>query len=123
MTDIQSPSTIILFLFFLLIIFAIAAGWLYLQGSQDIAPIPSPAEVNRQWEQLARAIEAGNQVEAESIAEWLEEHGLEIELEALPAAMGRFICAWCKTDLGPAQTDEDSHGVCGECKKTVFGFE
>ncbi len=28
---------------------------------------------------------------------------------------GRRICAWCKKDLGPAETEEDTHGMCEEC--------
>jgi len=43
------------------------------------------------------------------------------ELEALPEAIGRFICAWCLKDLGPAGTVEDSHGICSECAKTYLG--
>ena len=29
---------------------------------------------------------------------------------------GRRICAWCKKDLGLAETEGDTHGLCGECK-------
>lgn len=28
---------------------------------------------------------------------------------------GRRICAWCKKDLGPAETERDTHGMCEEC--------
>ncbi|MBI4085960.1 MAG: hypothetical protein HY433_01805 [Candidatus Liptonbacteria bacterium] len=33
---------------------------------------------------------------------------------------GRRICAWCKKDLGPAETEEDTHGMCDECKTKAF---
>lgn len=33
---------------------------------------------------------------------------------------GRMICAWCGEDMGPSNTDEDSHGICKECAESVF---
>ena len=82
--------------------------------------IPSQA-VSKEWQKLVDAINAGNQAEAEAIAEWLDAHGKGIELEALEEVTGRFICAWCKKDLGPAETIEDSHGICSKCAKTWLG--
>jgi len=32
---------------------------------------------------------------------------------------GRRICAWCKKDLGPAETEKNSHGICEECLAKV----
>ena len=28
---------------------------------------------------------------------------------------GRRICAWCKKDMGAAETPEDTHGMCPDC--------
>ncbi len=32
---------------------------------------------------------------------------------------GRRICAWCKKDLGPAESEGDTHGICEECLAKV----
>ena len=85
-----------------------------------VANIPAQV-VSNEWQKLVDAINAGNQAEAEAIAEWLDAHGKGIELKALEEVTGRFICAWCQKDLGPAETPEDSHGICSECAKTFLG--
>ena len=30
---------------------------------------------------------------------------------------GRRICAWCKADMGPAQTELNTHGICDKCQE------
>ena len=37
----------------------------------------------------------------------------------------RFICAWCKADIGPAPkgVTEDSHGICEPCMEREFGVK
>lgn len=35
--------------------------------------------------------------------------------------MARYICAWCGRDLGPAYSDEDSHGICPKCDANLRG--
>jgi hypothetical protein len=32
---------------------------------------------------------------------------------------GRRICAWCKKDMGGAETEQDTHGMCEECLARV----
>jgi len=29
----------------------------------------------------------------------------------------RKVCAWCKRDMGPSPTRENSHGICKECER------
>ena len=91
-----SPIGIMLFV---VVIIAVVGVWLYLQSDPTVPPIPSRAEVSRQWEQLARAIEAGDQARAEEIAEWLEDNGLEVELEA--------ITGWLEDD--DLEVEPDTH--------------
>ncbi len=31
--------------------------------------------------------------------------------------MARYVCMSCGDDLGPANTPEDSHGICRECER------
>jgi len=33
---------------------------------------------------------------------------------------GRYICSWCGKDMGPAPTEQDSHGICDECAADVL---
>lgn len=33
---------------------------------------------------------------------------------------GRVICAWCKRDMGPAQTELDTHGCCLGCLRLAL---
>ena len=35
--------------------------------------------------------------------------------------MGRFVCMSCGKDLGPSETEEDSHGVCVPCGAKLTG--
>jgi hypothetical protein len=35
----------------------------------------------------------------------------------------RVVCAWCGKDLGPSDTDGDSHGICEDCIPEVFGSQ
>lgn len=32
----------------------------------------------------------------------------------------RRICSWCKLDMGPAQTTQDTHGICGKCQENLL---
>jgi DNA-directed RNA polymerase subunit RPC12/RpoP len=34
--------------------------------------------------------------------------------------MANRICAWCKKIMGPALTEEDTHGACDECAEKVL---
>jgi len=33
---------------------------------------------------------------------------------------GRLICAWCGKDLGPSNTEENSHGICNLCREALL---
>lgn len=33
--------------------------------------------------------------------------------------MARRICAWCDADMGPSNTKEDTHGICGSCHEKM----
>ena len=33
---------------------------------------------------------------------------------------GRRVCAWCKKDMGPADTEQDTHGICEDCATKFF---
>lgn len=106
---------------YLMLVLLIAAFVLVAINVPALTLVQTSQEVSKEWQRLVDAINAGNQAEAESIAEWLDTQGKGIELEALEEATGRFICAWCQKDLGPAETPEDSHGICSECNKTFLG--
>lgn len=36
------------------------------------------------------------------------------------AAAGRVVCAWCKLDMGPATTEQDTHGLCVPCAEKLL---
>jgi len=36
--------------------------------------------------------------------------------------MARRICAKCRKDLGPSDTDEDSHGYCEACAAALLNM-
>lgn len=36
------------------------------------------------------------------------------------APKGRRICSWCKKDMGPVETEMDSHTICEECRAKYF---
>ena len=38
-------------------------------------------------------------------------------LEFILRPQSRKVCAWCKKDLGPSPTRENSHGICPKCAK------
>lgn len=106
---------------YVMLVLLIAAFLLVVTNVPALTLVQTSQVVSKEWQKLVDAINAGNQVEAEAIAEWLETHGKGIELGALEEVTGRFICAWCLKDLGPAETPEDSPGICSECGKTFLG--
>jgi hypothetical protein len=38
-----------------------------------------------------------------------------------PRKTGRRICAWCTRDMGAAETEYDTHGICPACLKRELG--
>lgn len=36
--------------------------------------------------------------------------------------MSRIICGFCGRDLGPADTSEDTHGICDKCGAKLLGI-
>ena len=42
-------------------------------------------------------------------------------MNTLRILFARMICAWCDADLGPSDTELDSHGICEPCRRRHFG--
>ena len=81
-------------------------------------PVVDAKRVYDAYRKLCDAINAGDQAEAERLAEWLDKYRAGITVEDLPETRSRLICAWCgKVIREDYPTPEDSHGICDECKK------
>lgn len=127
MTAIMNSRVTILMYVIVFIGFIVAMTLLFNASSMYFtsptqAEIKERIEIQLKWDEMIKAIQADDEERIEELGRWIDKHA-GTSFETLEDAKARLICAWCGTDLGEANTSQDTHGICEPCKTRVFPSE
>lgn len=86
------------------------------------AEIKERAEIQVKWDEMITAIQEEDEERIKELGEWLDQHA-GTTFEKLDDVKSKLICAWCGEVIGEANTSEDTHGICENCKSLYFPSE